>query len=65
MAFTEAQLTELQENYAKGITRVTFNGRTIEYRSLRDMQTVISKLEQDLSGERPTRQYRVNVSKGI
>ena len=65
MAYTQTQLDALKSAYAEGIHRVTFNGRTIEYRSLREMQSVIRELEKKLGGDRPTRQYRVNVSKGI
>lgn len=54
MAFTQTQLAEIQEAYARGVREVWLsNGDRLQYRSLDEMERVISKLESDL-GTNPT-----------
>ena len=48
MAFTQSQLDALQEAYASGTTRVTIDGRTVEYRSLDDLSKAIARIERSL-----------------
>lgn len=50
--WTQAQLDALRAAYASGATRVTIDGRTVEYRSLSDLAAAISRVERDL-GQKP------------
>ena len=50
MSYTQAQLNTIKEAYAEGVTKVTYNGRTIEYRSLSEMKAIIADIEGDLGG---------------
>lgn len=50
---------ELQANIATGVLRVTYMGRTTEFRSLADMQRTLADLNRQIeaqgSGKRPVR----------
>ena len=48
MAFTQAQLEALREAYAAGATRVSIDGRTVEYRSLDELSRAIARIEREL-----------------
>lgn len=45
---TQAQLDALKAAYFEGVVRVSFEGRSIEYRSLADMKRIIQDLEREL-----------------
>ncbi len=45
MAFSQAQLDALREAYALGVTRVTADGRTVEYASRAELRRTISEME--------------------
>lgn len=49
--FTQAQLAAIKEAYASGITRVTYDGKTTEYRSLAEMKQIIATIEAELAAE--------------
>jgi hypothetical protein len=54
--FTQAQLDAIKKAYASGVTRVSYDGKTTEYRSLAEMRQIIATIEADLasqSGKRP------------
>lgn len=51
MAFTQAQLDAIKEAFASGITRVTYDGKTTEYRSLAEMERIIARIEASLASE--------------
>lgn len=42
MAYTQAQLTALEEAIASGATSVSYEGKTVTYRSLDDMSRIAS-----------------------
>ncbi len=55
--FTQAQLDAIRAAYALGVTRVTHDGQTTEYRSLAEMRQIMADMEADLAGplaRRPT-----------
>ena len=67
MAYTQRHLDALQEALASGTLTVTFEGRSMTYRSVQELQRAISVVQSSLnqqSGKR-VRQYRLSGSKGI
>jgi hypothetical protein len=48
MAYTQAQLTALEDAIAIGATRVTHDGRTVEYRSIAEMIQIRNMMRADL-----------------
>jgi hypothetical protein len=53
MAWTTQQLAGLEMAIAQGTTRVTFEGRTVEYRSLADMIRLRDLMRRDLGTAAP------------
>jgi hypothetical protein len=49
--FTQAQLDAIKRAYATGVTRVTYEGKTTEYRSLAEMRQIIATIEADLAAQ--------------
>ena len=49
--FTQAQLDTIKRAYATGVTRVTYEGKTTEYRSLAEMRQIIATIEADLAAQ--------------
>lgn len=47
-AYTQAQLDAARRARASGVTRVTVDGRTTEYRSLDELDRIIASMEADL-----------------
>ena len=67
MAYTQTHLDALQEALSSGTLTVTFEGRSMTYRSVQELQRAISVVQSSLnqqSGKR-VRQYRLSGSKGI
>ncbi len=67
MAYTQSHLDALQEALASGTLTVTFDGRSMTYRSVQELQRAISVVQNSLnqqSGKR-VRQYRLAGSKGF
>ena len=67
MAYTQSHLDALQEALASGTLTVTFEGRSMTYRSVQELQRAISVVQSSLnqqSGKR-VRQYQLSGSKGI
>ncbi|WIY52452.1 hypothetical protein O9Z70_13440 [Devosia sp. YIM 151766] len=52
--FTQAQLVAIKEAYASGITRVSYDGKTTEYRSLAEMKQIIATIEASLAADAGT-----------
>ena len=50
MSYTQTQLDALRTAYAEGVLRVTFNNRTIEYRTLKEMKSIIAEMEDSIAG---------------
>ncbi|MBS7546238.1 phage head-tail joining protein [Ancylobacter oerskovii] len=61
MASTVSERVEaLREAIALGAQRVTYDGKTVEYRSLKEMRDVLADLEAQAAG-RPRRRRRYAV----
>jgi putative IMPACT (imprinted ancient) family translation regulator len=73
MAYTQAHLDALEAALAKGEKRVTFADKTVEYRSIDELQAAIRAVKRDLfeqaaaTGLLPSapRQIRVTTRKGF
>ena len=53
---------------SSGIARVSYDGKTVEYRSLAEIDRAIEALEREIAaaeGRRIVRQVRVTTSKGL
>lgn len=72
MAYTPAHLEALQAALAKGERRVTFADKTVEYRSIEELQAAIRAVKRDLHEQAVAtglwpgapRQIRITTSKG-
>jgi hypothetical protein len=72
MAYTEAHLEALQAALAKGEKRVSLGDKTVEYRSIEELQAAIRAVKRDLheqavaTGLWPSapRQIRLHTTKG-
>jgi len=70
-----ATLTELQTrrealaaSRASGVARVSYNGKTVEYRSLAEIDRAIDVLDRDIAaheGRSMIRQVRITTNKGL
>lgn len=47
--YTLEQLAAIKEAYASGITRVSYDGKSTEYRSLAEMKQIIDTIENSLA----------------
>ncbi|MBP6707694.1 MAG: hypothetical protein KA223_00895 [Candidatus Accumulibacter sp.] len=68
MPYSNEQLLALQKALATGEKRVTFGDKTVEYRSVDEIQAAIREVEASLAraaGARRTRQIRVTTDKGF
>ncbi len=58
----------LAASRASGVARVSYDGKTVEYRSLAEIDRAIDVLDHEiatLEGRRVIRQVRVSTSKGL
>jgi hypothetical protein len=73
MAHSQDQLTALETALAKGEKRVTFGDKTVEYRTVEELQSAIDAVKRDLHDQavasglwpKAPRQIRVTTSKGF
>lgn len=49
--FTQAQLDAIKRAYASGVTRVSYDGKSTDYRSLAEMRQIIATIEADLAAQ--------------
>jgi len=64
--YTEAQRDALREAIASGVLRVSYDGRTVEYRSLADLRAALRDVEAALDpARRVTRQILIVADKGL
>ncbi len=66
--YTLEHAQALREAIASGEHRVTYDGKTIEYRTVSDLKLALAEVEAGLaldSGKTKTRQIRVTTSKGF
>jgi len=68
VAELEARLEALKAQRDSAVARVSYDGRSVEYRGTAEIARAISELERDLAalqGKAPVRQIRVYTSKGL
>jgi hypothetical protein len=68
VAELEARLEALKAQRDSAVARVSYDGRTVEYRGTVEIARAIAELErelQTLQGKAPVRQIRVYTSKGL
>jgi roadblock/LC7 domain-containing protein len=69
MAYTESQLEALEAALASGTLRVSFEGRSVEYRSVDEIKKAIAEVKAGLASANPatprTRMIRVFTEKGF
>jgi len=68
MTYTPTQLEALQRALTTGERRVSFGDKTVEYRSVEELQAAIRAVQAALArgaGQRPARQIRVTTGKGF
>lgn len=68
MTYTTTQLDALKRALATGERRVSFGDKTLEYRSVDELQAAIRTVETEIArgtGVSPTRQIRITTSKGL
>ena len=66
--YTPEHLQALREALASGEHRVSYEGKSIEYRSVVDLKAAIAEVEASLaqeSGSKKARQIRVTTSKAL
>ena len=64
----EARLEALKAQRDSAVARVSYDGRTVEYRGTAEINFAIADLERELAalqGKAPVRQIRVYTSKGL
>jgi hypothetical protein len=64
----EARLEELKVQRDSAVARVSYDGRSVEYRGTAEIARAIPELERELQamqGSMPVRQIRVYTSKGL
>ena len=67
-SYTEQHLHALREALASGEHRVTYDGKSVEYRSVTDLKAAIAEVESQIAraaGKRKSRQIRISTSKGL
>jgi len=67
VGYTNAQLNALKKALATGERRVSFGDKTVEYRSVAELQAAIRSVEAEIArGQNtPKRQVRVTTAKGF
>ena len=68
MTYTTTQLEVLKRALATGERRVSFGDKTVEYRSVEELQAAIRTVEAEIArnaGASPKRQIRVTTAKGF
>jgi hypothetical protein len=64
----EARLEALKAQRDTALARVSYDGRTVEYRGTAEINSAIAELERELQalqGKAPVRQIRIYTSKGL
>ena len=68
VAELEARLEALRAQRDSAVARVSYDGRSVEYRGRAEINSAIAELERELQvleGKAPVRQIRVYTSKGL
>ena len=59
MAYTLAQKSALEAAIASGATTVSYEGKSVSYRSLSEIRQVLAEVTAALAGSKPKRQVRM------
>ena len=68
MSYTPQHLDALKEAIASGVLRLSYEGRTVEYRSMDELKAALNEVENALSreqGKTPVRQIRIIAHKDL
>ncbi|XAI95599.1 hypothetical protein [Nostoc phage Nsp-JY21] len=57
MSYTQAHLDNLREMAASGVTEASYDGKTIKYRSLEELQKAIAMIERAMGLARRGQNY--------
>lgn len=63
--YTQADLTALNEAIALGARSVSYNGQTVQYRSLDEMRAIRDQMERDLGVSKTKRRSRATFRSGL
>lgn len=68
MTYTVAQRDALRQAIASGVLRLSYDGRTVEYRSMAELKSALNEVESALardSGKPQTRQIKIYAEKDL
>jgi hypothetical protein len=68
MSYTLQQRDALRQAIASGVLRLTYDGKTVEYRSMQELKNALTEVENGLakdSGKPRTRRIRIYADKGL
>lgn len=68
MTYTIAQRDALRQAIVSGVLRLSYDGRTVEYRSMAELKSALNEVESALardSGKPQTRQIKIYAEKDL
>lgn len=68
MTYTTAQRDALRQAIASGVLRISYDGKSVEYRSMAELKTALNEVEAALakdSGKAQTRRIRITAHKDL
>ncbi len=68
MPYTTAQRDALRQAIVSGVLRLSYDGRTVEYRSMAELKSALNEVETALardSGKPQTRQIKIYAEKDL
>ncbi|MCK5016533.1 MAG: hypothetical protein KAS32_05605 [Candidatus Peribacteraceae bacterium] len=65
MAYSSTDLDNIDSAISSGELEVTYGDKRVKYRSIAELRTARAIVAAAVSGNRPQRQMRVGVSKGL
>lgn len=68
MTYTISQRDALRQAIVSGVLRLTYDGKTVEYRSMADLKAALNDVEQALArdnGEVQTRRIKIYAEKDL
>ncbi|MDD4617482.1 MAG: hypothetical protein PHW76_10345 [Alphaproteobacteria bacterium] len=68
MTYTTSQRDALRQAIASGVLRLSYDGKTVEYRSMADLKTALNEVEASLArgnGQVQTRRIKIFAEKDL
>lgn len=68
MTYTVSQRDALKQAIASGVLRLSYDGKTVEYRSMSELKAALAEIEQGLArdnGQPVTRQIKIYADKDL